>query len=76
MTTMTAEQLSKATGTVRRALVDGDEVQLTFHNKPFARIVAHDRIEDERSELGQLRAEVETLRRQLQELMQGVKDVA
>lgn len=67
MTTMTAERLSKNSGDVRRALVDGGEVMLTFHGKPYARVIPLDRAEQERAELERLRAEVEALRSKLNE---------
>jgi antitoxin (DNA-binding transcriptional repressor) of toxin-antitoxin stability system len=62
MTTMTAEHLTRNPAVVRRALGNGDEVMLTFHGKPYARVIAHGRVEEERAELERLRAEVETLR--------------
>ncbi|WP_431879228.1 hypothetical protein [Amycolatopsis sacchari] len=67
MTTMTAEHLSKNTGAVRRALVGGEEVRLTFHGKPYARVIADDRVQEERAELERLRAEVAALRNKLEE---------
>lgn len=61
MTTMTAEHLTRNPAVVRRALGEGDEVMLTFHGKPYARVISHGRVEEERAELERLRAEVEVL---------------
>lgn len=67
MTTMTADDLSKKTGQVRQTLIDGNEVMLTFHGKPYARVIADERVEEERAELERLRAEVERLQDQLEQ---------
>jgi len=65
MTTLTAESLTRKPAAVRRALGDGEEVLLTFHGKPYGRVISHVRAEKERAELERLRAEVEELRAQL-----------
>lgn len=69
MTTMTAEYLSKNAGDLRRSLVAGEEVELTFHGKPYARAVAADRLEEERAELERLRTQVAELQQRLQEAL-------
>ena len=68
MATMTAEGITRNPGDLRRALGNGDEVLLTFHGKPYARLVSHDQAEEERAELARLRAEVEALRNKLGEV--------
>lgn len=68
MTTMTAERLTRNPAVVRQALGNGDEVLLTFHGKPYARVISHDQAEQERAELERLRAEVATLRDKLGEV--------
>lgn len=74
MTTMTAEHLTRTPAVVRRALGNDDEVLLTFHGKPYARVISHSRVEEERAELERLRAEVEALRSQIGEEDQGNED--
>lgn len=68
MTTMTAERLTRNPAVVRRALGAGDEVLLTFHGKPYARVISHGQAEQERAELERLRAEVAALRDKLGEV--------
>jgi hypothetical protein len=63
MNTMTQECLTKSPAGLRRALVDRDELVLTFHGRAYAHAVTHDRRKRELAELEQLRAEVERLRR-------------
>lgn len=65
MTTIATDQLNRAPGTLSRALRSGEEVELTFHERPYARVVPHDDLERERAELAKLRAEVEQLRARL-----------
>lgn len=62
--TMTSEGLQRHAGQVRRVLQSGGEIQLTYHSKPYGRIVLHDQLEAERAELARLRAEVERYRQQ------------
>lgn len=57
-TSMTSEGLQRNAGMVRRVLRDGGEIELTFHSRPYGRIVSHEQLEAERAELAQLRAEL------------------
>lgn len=61
-TSITAKGLKRSVGTIRRAMEAGDEIAVTFHSKPLARIVPDSRWEEAQEELTTLRNEVETLR--------------
>jgi antitoxin (DNA-binding transcriptional repressor) of toxin-antitoxin stability system len=65
MTTLTAYQLKTQVGLVRESMVRGEELAVTYHSKPLARIIPDARVEQERAELAELRAEVERLRRRV-----------
>lgn len=67
MTTLTADRLGKRAGEVRRAVNDGNEVVLTFHGQPYACVISLRKVKKQLAELQRLRAEVKTLRRQLNE---------
>lgn len=54
-TSITAKALKQGAGIIRRAMQAGDEIAVTFHSKPLARIVPNDRWEQTQAELDQLR---------------------
>ncbi|GAA1983185.1 hypothetical protein [Amycolatopsis minnesotensis] len=73
MTTLTAYELKLQPGIVRETMRRGEELAVTYHRKPMAQIIPHDRVQQERAELAALRAEVEELRRRLGiDLTEGV----
>ncbi|RJQ74179.1 hypothetical protein D5S17_23195 [Pseudonocardiaceae bacterium YIM PH 21723] len=76
MTTMTAENLTRSPAQVRRALKDGDEVLLTFHGKPYARVLPFDRAEQERAEMERLRALVDELQAQIDQHQEATQPAA
>lgn len=65
MTTLPICEMVRNVGTLRRTIVSGNEVELTYHRKPYARVIAHEQIEQERAEMAALRSEVEELRARL-----------
>jgi|GEM_PF-7125048 len=65
MTTLTTRQITREPGLISRELRAGNEVSLTFHDRPYARVVPHAQIEQERAQLADLRREVEYLRSQI-----------
>lgn len=64
-TRITAKALKHGSGIIRRAVQAGDEIAVTFHSKPLARIVPDSRWEETQAELDSLREEVEVLRSKL-----------
>lgn len=54
-TSITAKALKQGAGIIRRAMQAGDEIAVTFHSKPLARIVPDERWEQTQAELDQLR---------------------
>ena len=73
MTTMTAGGITRNPAAVREALRNGDEVRMTFHGKPYARVISDSRVEEERAELQRLRTEVNALQSQLNTLLSQLK---
>ncbi|GAA0645788.1 hypothetical protein GCM10010174_81020 [Kutzneria viridogrisea] len=55
MTTISTHQLKQHAGVLRRTMLDGKELAITFHSKLIGVLVPHDRLEQERAELQQLR---------------------
>ena len=51
----------KRTGLVTKAIKAGNELTVTYHDKPFAVLVPVTQREEEQAELGRLRALVEEL---------------
>ncbi|MGW5703824.1 MULTISPECIES: type II toxin-antitoxin system Phd/YefM family antitoxin [Amycolatopsis] len=70
MTTVTAHQLRAKVAVLRESMLKGEELEVTFHAKPLARVIPPARVEQERAELARLRAEVARLRRQVRQLEQ------
>lgn len=60
-TSITAKDLKQGAGIIRRAAKAGDEILVTFHSKPIARIVPDDRWVALQAELQRLRALVDEL---------------
>jgi antitoxin (DNA-binding transcriptional repressor) of toxin-antitoxin stability system len=54
-TSITAKALKQSAGIIRRAMEAGDEIAVTFHARPLARIVPDQRWEDTQAELARLR---------------------
>lgn len=59
MTTLTARDIARRAGDVRKALKRGEHVHVTFHSKPWARIVPEQYIGELESELARLRAQLD-----------------
>lgn len=54
-TSVTVKNLREEVGIIRRAMREGDELAVTFHSKPLARIVPDERWEQTQAELARLR---------------------
>lgn len=54
-TSITVRELKQSAGIIRRAMQIGDELRVTFHSKPLARIVPDNRWEETQAELNRLR---------------------
>lgn len=57
-TTLTAREMARRGGEVRRALQRGEQVHITFHDKPWARVVPDDFVDRLEGEIARLRAEL------------------
>jgi prevent-host-death family protein len=54
-TSIAVKALKQGAGIIRRAMQAGDEIAVTFHSKPLARIVPDQRWEETQAELDRLR---------------------
>lgn len=66
MIAINAENLGRRKMELRHTIRDGGEVDLTFRDRPYARVVPIERLRAERDELAALRRRVDELERQLQ----------
>lgn len=67
MATMAATDIKARSGAIRKALNRGEELLLTFHNKPWALVLPYQEATQLRTENARLTAEVEALRAKLAE---------
>ncbi|RBM18093.1 hypothetical protein DI005_20070 [Prauserella sp. PE36] len=61
MASMAASEIKSRSGAIRRALKNGEVMMLTFHDKPWARVIPEEkyqRFEGLEDEVAQLRAEL------------------
>jgi antitoxin (DNA-binding transcriptional repressor) of toxin-antitoxin stability system len=54
-TSITVKALGQEPGVIRRAVLADEEIAVTFHSKPLARIVPDHRWQETQSELARLR---------------------
>jgi prevent-host-death family protein len=73
-TSITVKALKQGAGIIRRAMQAGDEIAVTFHSKPLARIIPDERWEQTQAELDRLRDLV--AKHNLEEALKDAKRVA
>ncbi len=61
MATMAASAIRARSGDIRRALKNGEQVHLTFHDKPWARVIPDDYLTALEIENARLRAHLAEL---------------
>lgn len=63
MTTMSTTGVHASPGEIRRVIREGGEIDLTWHGRPYARIVPLELLAAERAELARLRSQLEEYQR-------------